>query len=159
MQYYGTIIRWNENRNFGTIQEDSTQAEVFAPISSFRLKNPPPSEGERVSFELVSGRRGRGEAQNVRYPERFRTSPYPQYPQEKSNIIPILFSIICILSIIAGSYFFFQHWQHNRHAQLMQQESNMVEKVANQMQTEQKEWQKALQQPRTLLSNGKEVEK
>ena len=35
MRYYGTITRWNDNRQFGAIREESMGTEVFAPLSAF----------------------------------------------------------------------------------------------------------------------------
>lgn len=63
MRHYGTLIRWNEQRAFGAILEDSMGIEVFAPQEAFT--HAAPEEGLRVSFQLVKGRRGRDEALNI----------------------------------------------------------------------------------------------
>lgn len=65
MRYYGTITRWNDNRQFGAIREESMGTEVFAPLSAFTTLTRPPAEGQRVSFDIVKGRRGRDEAENI----------------------------------------------------------------------------------------------
>lgn len=63
MRHYGTLIRWNKQRAFGAILEESMGIEVFAPQEAFTQAAP--EEGLRVSFQLIKGRRGRDEALNI----------------------------------------------------------------------------------------------
>ena len=65
MRHFGTIIRWNDKRRFGAIREENMGKEIFAPLSAFTMLPHPPAEGQRVSFEIIKGRRGRDEAENI----------------------------------------------------------------------------------------------
>lgn len=108
MNHYGSIKKWNDERGFGFIQEDQTNAEFFAHISSFTSKTPRPGIGERIIFEVVTNDKGKKEAKNIYYLDR----PKPQkhrsnYSKEHRNtsthialqLIKSLFSILIIASI------------------------------------------------------------
>ena len=105
MRYYGTITRWNDNRQFGAIREESMGTEVFAPLSAFTTLTRPPAEGQRVSFDIVKGRRGRDEAENICFSldcvdefDFFDTEPEP-YKKTFSKLL----LIIPIIALLAGS--------------------------------------------------------
>ena len=74
MNHYGNIKKWNDERGFGFIQEEQTNTEYFAHISSFTPKTPRPQIGERVIFDTITSDKGRKEAKNIYYLER----PKPQ---------------------------------------------------------------------------------
>ncbi|MBR7059602.1 MAG: cold shock domain-containing protein [Neisseriaceae bacterium] len=64
----GKIIRWNEEKGFGFIQEQDTQVEIFVSISAFAVKNPQPIVGDIVSFIThFNEDKARSEAMNVLY--------------------------------------------------------------------------------------------
>ena len=108
MRYYGTITRWNDTRQFGAIREESMGTEVFAPLSAFTTLTRPPAEGQRVSFDIVKGRRGRDEAENICFSldcvdefDFFDTEPEP-YKKTFSKLLLII-PIIALLT--AGGWF------------------------------------------------------
>ena len=112
MRYYGTITRWNDNRQFGAIREESMGTEVFAPLSAFTTLTRPPAEGQRVSFDIVKGRRGRDEAENICFSldcvdefDFFDTKPEP-YKKTFSKlllIIPIIALLAAGQNLAAGN--------------------------------------------------------
>jgi cold shock protein len=64
----GTVTFYNEVRAFGFIRPDDGGAEVFAHLSAFtRAGLPPPTEGQRVSFDIeMNPRNGKPGAANIR---------------------------------------------------------------------------------------------
>ena len=87
MRHYGTIAHWNEARKFGAILEEYSQKEVFAPLAAFDRTDPPPTVGERVSFEMTVGRRNRDEAADIRYMDRFADEEEDGFQTEASDSI------------------------------------------------------------------------
>jgi cold shock protein len=64
----GTVAFYNEVRGFGFIRPDGGGADVFEHISAFsRARLPPPTEGQRVSFEIeLNSYNGKPSATNIR---------------------------------------------------------------------------------------------
>lgn len=87
MRHYGTIAHWNEARKFGAILEEYSQKEVFAPLAAFDRTDPPPTVGERVSFEMTVGRRNRDEAADIRYMDRFADEEKDGFQTEASDSV------------------------------------------------------------------------
>lgn len=79
MVFQGKIIRWDDKRGFGFIQETQSTMEIFVHISSFISQTPRPTEGEAVSFDITNGKHGRKEANNVRYLARMPATGSPSY--------------------------------------------------------------------------------
>ena len=67
----GKIIRWNEKRGFGFVQEEITKQEIFIHISSLNMRTPPPEIGEKIEFEtLFNEKKGKTEVKKAIYLER-----------------------------------------------------------------------------------------
>jgi len=62
-------VKWfNATKGFGFIQPEDGGKDVFLHISAVeRAGLQPPQEGQRLEFELESGRDGRTSAGNIRY--------------------------------------------------------------------------------------------
>lgn len=169
MRYYGTITRWNDNRQFGAIREESMGTEVFAPLSAFTTLTRPPAEGQRVSFDIVKGRRGRDEAENICFSldcvdefDFFAPEPEP-YKKAFSRLL-LLIPIIALIA--AGGWFGWEYWQ--KHQQQTQAAATtapetMVEEVAAKMTAERKAWLDAVNgrktQKQTKPENSKAARK
>lgn len=146
MRYYGTITRWNDNRQFGAIREENMGTEVFAPLSAFTTLTRPPAEGQRVSFDIVKGRRGRDEAENICFSldcvdefDFFDTEPEP-YKKTFSKLLLII-PIIALLA--AGGWFGWDYWQkyqQQAQAAAAAPPKTMVEEVAAKIKAEREEW-------------------
>ena len=64
----GTVKWFNATKGFGFIQPEDGGKDVFLHISAVeRAGLQPPQEGQRIEFELESGRDGRTSAANIRY--------------------------------------------------------------------------------------------
>ncbi|ASK26447.1 cold-shock protein [Neisseria chenwenguii] len=150
MRYYGTIIRWNEDRGFGAVCVDNTQIEVFAQISAFATPLELPSEGQRVSFEIEKGRRGRDEARNIclaaegegRQPPA-EEDDIEDADSKKSGIIPALLIGFCIVG--AAGYFGFQYWQEAHSEAIAARNRLIVDEVHEKITAERKAWQDAVE--------------
>lgn len=113
MNHYGNIKKWNDERGFGFIQEEQTNTEYFAHISSFTPKTPRPQIGERVIFDTITSDKGRKEAKNIYYLERpkpqNRRADSQKNHRETSNnrMLPLLESLLSILVIAGIGYFIY----------------------------------------------------
>ena len=67
-RYTGVLKKWNSERGFGFIEADDGGQEIFAHISAFARNSPPPTVGERLSFEVEPDRNGKRSAVRVRRP-------------------------------------------------------------------------------------------
>ncbi len=62
----GTVKFFNGQKGFGFIQPEDGGKDVFVPISAVeRSGMHGPAEGQKVSFELETGRDGRTNASNL----------------------------------------------------------------------------------------------
>ena len=169
MRYYGTITRWTANRQFGAIREESMGTEVFAPLSAFTTLTRPPAEGQRVSFDIVKGRRGRDEAENICFSldcvdefDFFAPEPEP-YKKAFSKLL-LLIPIIALIA--AGGWFGWDYWhkhQQQARAAATTAPETMVEEVAAKMTAERKAWLDAVNgrktQKQTKPENSKAARK
>lgn len=150
MRYYGTLTRWNERRRFGTILIDNSETEIFAALSAFEEDDYTPIEGQRVSFEITTGRRGRTEASHIRWAssidhdddddENFDTSAAPKTRFGRPSVIPLAV-LLMIAAIATAGWFGYQYWQ-KRQAEARQK--LLVDEVSAQIQAERKAWKDAL---------------
>jgi len=113
MNHYGNIKKWNDERGFGFIQEEQTNTEYFAHISSFTPKTPRPQIGERVIFDTITSDKGRKEAKNIYYlerpkPQNRRVDSQKNHRETSNNrILPLLESLLSILVIAGIGYFIY----------------------------------------------------
>lgn len=114
MRHYGTIAHWNEARKFGAILEEYSQKEVFAPLAAFDRTDPPPTVGERVSFEMTVGRRNRDEAADIRYMDRFADEEEDGFQTEASDNVKKTALTAFIAGLIAfGGYYGYHYVAEN----------------------------------------------
>ena len=63
----GTVKWFNPQKGFGFIQQESGGADVFVHISAVEQAGLTTlNEGQRVSFDLESGRQGKSSASNLK---------------------------------------------------------------------------------------------
>ena len=111
MNHYGSIKKWNDERGFGFIQEDHTNAEFFAHISSFTSKTPRPGIGERIIFDVEINDKGKKEAKNIYYLDRPKIqdhrSHYSKHHRNTNSnrLLQLLESLFLILIIASIGYF------------------------------------------------------
>ena len=61
----GVVVRWDEHKGYGEIRSDETGAEHFFHCTAIADGSRTIGEGTRVTFDVVPGRLGRWEAENV----------------------------------------------------------------------------------------------
>ena len=64
----GTVKWFNSNKGFGFIQPEDGSKDVFLHISAVeRAGLQSPADGQKIEYELESGRDGRSSAGNISY--------------------------------------------------------------------------------------------
>lgn len=70
MGYQGRIASWNEQRGFGFIKPELAGADIFVHISALQCDGRTPEVGERVSYQLGTGKDDKPCAVQVFFPDR-----------------------------------------------------------------------------------------
>ena len=146
MRHYGTIAHWNEARKFGAILEEYSQKEVFAPLAAFDRTDPPPTVGERVSFEMTVGRRNRDEAADIRYMDRFADEEEDGFQAEASDSVKKTALTAFIAGLIAfGGYYGYHYVAENSDKIIPHQQNEVIVKqVAEQIHADRQAWKAAV---------------
>ena len=64
----GTVKWFNATKGYGFIQPEDGGKDVFLHVSAVeRAGLQPPQEGQKLSYELETGRDGRSSAGNIQY--------------------------------------------------------------------------------------------
>ena len=61
----GVVSSWDDHGGYGTVRDDDTGAEHFFHCTAIVDGSRTIDEGTRVTFDVVPGRLGRWEAENV----------------------------------------------------------------------------------------------
>lgn len=78
----GKITQWHDDKGYGFIQIDNSNQKIFCHISDFKQKQPRPSQGEKVSFDIATNAKGQPAAKQIRYIDR---PIYQRPPYQTSN--------------------------------------------------------------------------
>lgn len=76
MRIEGTLTKWNDDRGFGFITPTQGGAEIFAHVSAFPRDGQRPRIGERLTFEIGTGKDGKKQARHILCPTRPTEKPY-----------------------------------------------------------------------------------
>ena len=146
MRHYGTIAHWNEARKFGAILEEYSQKEVFAPLAAFDRTDPPPTVGERVSFEMTVGRRNRDEAADIRYMDRFADEEEDGFQAEASDSVKKTALTAFIAGLIAFGGYYGYHYVAENSSKIIPHQQNevIVKQVAEQIHADRQAWKAAV---------------
>ena len=146
MRHYGTIAHWNEARKFGAILEEYSQKEVFAPLAAFDRTDPPPTVGERVSFEMTVGRRNRDEAADIRYMDRFADEEEDGFQAETSDSVKKTAFTAFIAGLIAFGGYYGYHYVAENSSKIIPHQQNevIVKQVAEQIHADRQAWKAAV---------------
>lgn len=150
MRYHGTIMRWDYELGFGFIKEEQSKAEIFAHIGEFETENPPPRDGETVSFDIVSNQRGVEEAKNIQYSNRTR-KPATQaidFDDDTPKNLPgwlrgMVAAIVGIPLLGAAAYYGLDYWDSYRATHAGSEV--VVDEVAEKMMAERAAWKQAVE--------------
>ena len=72
MRFEGSLKVWHIERGYGAVTPDQGGEALFIHISAFPAEGPQPTVGERISFEIVTGRNNQKQASRV---QRLKSSP------------------------------------------------------------------------------------
>jgi cold shock CspA family protein len=113
MRTEGTLTKWNDDRGFGFITPTQGGSEVFAHISAFPTDGQRPRLGERLTFEIGTGKDGKQQAKNIVCPTRPAEKPYrlsaPDRRPHKPGLLGRLISLAFIVALGAYGYNEYTH--------------------------------------------------
>lgn len=72
MRFEGNLTVWHVERGYGAVLPDQGGQALFIHVSAFSAEGPQPVVGERLSFEVVTGRNNQKQATRV---QRLKHSP------------------------------------------------------------------------------------
>ncbi len=82
----GKITQWHDDKGYGFIQIDNSSQKIFCHISNFVQKQPRPTQGENVSFDIVTNEKGKTSANKIRYLDRPTHQEFvPKTRHERKN--------------------------------------------------------------------------
>lgn len=102
MRFEGTVTRWNDDRGFGFITPAQGGVEIFAHISAFPKDGQRPHPGERVTFEIGTGKDGKKQASSILCPARKTETPYRLSMPARRDDSPRLLRRLVPLLLIVG---------------------------------------------------------
>jgi cold shock CspA family protein len=100
MRIDGTLTKWNDDRGFGFITPTQGGAEVFAHVSAFPRDDQRPRIGERLTFEIGTGKDGKQQARNILCPMRTTDKPYRLSAPVRRRDKPGLFGRVIPLGMV-----------------------------------------------------------
>ncbi|MDO9221068.1 MAG: cold shock domain-containing protein [Thiobacillus sp.] len=113
MRTEGTLCKWNDDRGFGFITPTQGGPEVFAHISAFAKDGHRPLLGERLIFEIGTGKDGKQQAKHILYPDRPTEKPYRRSePTRRPNKPGMLGRIISLGFMIALGAYGYNEYTH-----------------------------------------------
>lgn len=150
MRYYGTIMRWDYELGFGFIKEEQTKSEIFAHIGEFETENPPPRDGETVSFYIVSNSHGTEEAKEIEYTNRRRKPVAVECESEEDApknlslwLKGMAAALVGLPLLGAAGYYGLSYWQDQQYPSYASEV--IVDQVADKMMAEREAWRKAVE--------------
>lgn len=113
MRIEGTLTKWNDDRGFGFITPTQGGPEVFAHISAFPRDGQRPRLGERVTFEIGTGKDGKQQAKNIVCPTRPTEKPYrlsePVRRRDRPGLLGRLIPLGFVVALGAYGYNEYTH--------------------------------------------------
>ncbi|WP_197273113.1 excalibur calcium-binding domain-containing protein [Neisseria sp. 74A18] len=145
-------MRWDYELGFGFIKEEQTKSEIFAHIGEFETENPPPRDGETVSFDIVSNSHGTEEAKNIEYTNRRRKPVAVDIETEEDSpknlslwLKGMVAALVGIPLLGAAGYYGLSRWQDYQAEHRVT--GVMVDQVADKMMAEREAWKRAVESP------------
>jgi cold shock CspA family protein len=111
MRIDGTLTKWNDDRGFGFITPARGGPEVFAHVSAFPRDGQRPRIGQRLTFEIGTGKDGKKQATNILCPTRPTEKPYrlsePVRRRDKPSLFGRVIPLVMVMAL--GSYGYDQY--------------------------------------------------
>lgn len=102
MKLHGTLIKWNDDRGFGFVALPQSREEIFVHISAFPKDGVRPRIGEKLSFEVRSGRDGRKRAEAVMRPGARSPAPSSRHTRATHRRHPLRWALITVIGGALG---------------------------------------------------------
>ena len=107
----GKITQWHDDKGYGFIQIDNSSQKVFCHISNFVQKQPRPTQGKNVSFDVVADEKGKTSAKGIRYLDRpahqefvppirhKRKNAGNKYQKNTKSLCDLVSGILCLIFV------------------------------------------------------------
>ena len=130
MRIDGTLTKWNDDRGFGFITPADGGPEVFAHISAFPEDGQRPRLGERVTFQIGTGKNGKQQAISIACPTRPAEKPYRLSEPVRRRSEPGLLRRLIPIGLVVAVGIYAYHGYNQRTAPQTAFESSSVEMEA-----------------------------
>jgi uncharacterized membrane protein YsdA (DUF1294 family)/cold shock CspA family protein len=97
MRQAGRIKSWNADKGYGFIDVHADLKDVFFHVTALQNRAVPPKPGDRVSFELGTGKDGRKQAINVAI-----AGAAAPAPRGNADWLRALLGLVALLGVTAG---------------------------------------------------------
>ncbi|MGV8991768.1 MAG: cold shock domain-containing protein [Thiobacillus sp.] len=108
MRIDGSLTKWNDDRGFGFITPTQGEADIFTHVSAFPRDGQRPRIGERLTFEIGTGKDGKKQARNILCPTRSAEKPYrlsePVRRRDKPNLLGRVIPLGMVIALGAYGY-------------------------------------------------------
>lgn len=101
MRFEGTIKSWNDDRGFGFVTSSQGGEDIFLHINAFTARTNRPHVGQRVSFSIELGPRGKKRAKDA---ELMRASRPPIRDSRTRSPAPWSLASACAIPLFALLY-------------------------------------------------------
>ncbi|MCV2356125.1 cold shock domain-containing protein [Paucibacter sp. B2R-40] len=128
MRFEGSLAVWHIDRGYGSVVPDQGGQALFIHVSAFPPEGPQPVVGERLSFEIVTGRNNQKQATRV---QRLKSSPVvsaamapsrshgrrPPLKSERPGLVFVLLGLAVAAAVL--SWWEFSHGDGQHFARLV----------------------------------------
>ena len=115
MRIEGTLTKWKDDRGFGFITPTQGGPEMFVHVSAFPRGGQRPRLGERLTFEIGTGKDGKKQAKNILCPTRPTERPYrlsePMRHRNKPGLFGRLIPLAFVIAL--GVYGYGEYTKHS----------------------------------------------
>lgn len=102
MRYQGKITNWKDDQGFGFVTQNGGGEKAFVHIKSFSVHSRRPTDGDLITYELITDEKRRLRADNIRFVEKQPNSSAQHKSKPFSTIFTVAFCCFLIFLVFIG---------------------------------------------------------
>jgi len=102
MRYQGKMTSWKDDQGFGFVIPNGGGQKAFVHIKAFSKRPHRPTEGDMISYELATDKKGRYFAKNIHFAKDTKTLNTSNNTGSFSIIFTILFILLLAILALVG---------------------------------------------------------